>query len=126
MIHVMLPVQYLRQAGVRVTEPQKRLMLAVLQTVVEDCWGSVYRRAAGFGAPTDRRAHEQAKAYVASTDRSWPFSFENVCEAVGLDVGSLRQALQTDGSAVRVEPPGRNGRRGQADRLTRAPVRMMP
>src|SRR5206468_3651200 len=51
MIHVMLPVQYLRQAGVRVTEPQKRLMLAVLQTVVEDCWGSVYRRAAGFGAP---------------------------------------------------------------------------
>ena len=93
MIHVMLPVQYLRQAGVRVTEPQKRLMLAVLQTVVEDCWGSVYRRAAGFGAPTDRRAHEQAKAYVASTDRSWPFSFENVCDAIGLDADRVRAEL---------------------------------
>ena len=99
MIHVMLPEQYLRQPGVRVTEPQKRLMLAVLQTVVEDCWGSVYRRAAGYGTPTDRRAHEQAKAYVASTDRAWPFSFENVCEAIGLDSTSLRRALQNQDHA---------------------------
>ena len=121
MIHVMLPVQYLRQAGARVTEPQKRLMLAVLQTVVEDCWGSVYRRAAGYGSPTDRRAHEQAKAYVASTDRAWPFSFENVCEAIGLDAGSLRRALQADGAAPLLPAPGRAARRSPAPTLSRAP-----
>jgi len=31
MIHVMLPVQYLGQAGARLVEPEKRLALAVLQ-----------------------------------------------------------------------------------------------
>jgi len=117
----MLPVQYLRQAGARVTEPQKRLMLAVLQTVVEDCWGSVYRRAAGYGTPTDQRAHEQARAYVASTDRAWPFSFENVCEAIGLDAGSLRRALQNDDGAPLLPASIRAGRRGVAGGLGRSP-----
>ncbi len=65
MIHVMLPVQYLRAPGERRMEPHKR----------------------------DRRAYEQARDYLASRDRSWPFSFENLCEAVGLDPGSLRQEL---------------------------------
>jgi len=32
-------------------------------------------------------------AYVASTDRAWPFSFENLCEALGLDAGCLREEL---------------------------------
>jgi hypothetical protein len=45
MIHVMLPTQYLRRADARLVEPHKRLMAAVLQTVVDDCRGSVYRRA---------------------------------------------------------------------------------
>ena len=33
-------------------------------------------------------------AYVTSTDRSWPFSFENLCDAVGLEPGALRKGLQ--------------------------------
>ena len=74
-------------------EPHKRLALAVLQTVVDDCRGSSYRQAAGFAPRLDRRAYEQARDYLASRDRSWPFSFENLCEAVGLDPGSLRQEL---------------------------------
>lgn len=93
MIHVMLPVQYFRKAGQRRMEPQKRLMLAVLQTVVDDVRGSSYRVAAGYPASVDRRAYEQARAYLTSTDRSWPFSFENVCEAVGLDPDRLREGL---------------------------------
>jgi hypothetical protein len=93
MIHIILPEQYLRRAGQHRIEPQKRLMLAVLQTVVDDCRGSSYRIAAGFRAPVDRRAYEQARAYVASRDRSWPFSFENLCEAVGLDADRLRAGL---------------------------------
>ena len=96
MIHVMLPVQYLQAAGRRRIEPEKRLMAAVLQTVLDDFRGSVYRCAAGFPAPTDRRAYAQARAYVASTDRTWPFSFENVCEALGLDPTVLRQELQKE------------------------------
>jgi hypothetical protein len=93
MIHVMLPAQYLRQAGGYLVEPQKRLMLAVLKTVVDDCQGPVAEAAEGR-ARSDARAYEQATAYVASTDRSWPFSFENLCEAVGLDPGILRQGIR--------------------------------
>lgn len=96
MIHVMLPDQYLRRADARVSEPHKRLMAAVLQTVLDDCRGSIYRRRAGLGAPSDRRGATQASAYVTSTDRTWPFSFENICEALGVDADGLRQALKSE------------------------------
>ena len=97
MIDVMLPTQYLRTDS-RVVEPNRRLMAAVLQTVVDDYRGSSYRRAAGFAPRLDQRAYLEARAYLASTDRSWPFSFENLCEAVGLDPGSLRHQLMTKGA----------------------------
>ena len=91
MIHTMLPTQCERR--VRVGEPQKRLMAAVLRAVVDDCrGGSVYRRSTGQGV-IGAGIVRKAVAYVASTDRSWPFSFENLCEALGLDAAALRQEL---------------------------------
>ena len=93
MIHVLLPVQYLHKPGERRKEPQTRLMLAVLQTVVDDYRGSAYRHAAGFAARRDSRDYAAARAYVESRDRTWPFSFENLCEAVGFDADSLRTEL---------------------------------
>ncbi|MFN8542771.1 MAG: hypothetical protein U0807_00955 [Candidatus Binatia bacterium] len=94
MIHVMLPAQYLRRADVRVAEPHKRLMAAVLQAVIDDCRGSGARRPPRPGGASDHPGARRAIAYVMSTDRAWPFSFENLCEALGLDAGSLRQELQ--------------------------------
>jgi hypothetical protein len=93
MIHVMLPAQYLHRAGSRQFEPHKRLMAAVLQTVLDDCKGSGYRRARGFKKPIARQNVEAATAYMRSTDRAWPFSFENVCEALGLNADGLRKEL---------------------------------
>src|SRR5262245_33803946 len=93
MIHVMLPVQYTRSPAGPLAEPHRRLMAAVLRAVVEDCRGGTgYRHAVGAGA-IDARDVRNAIAYVASTDRSWPFSFENLCEALGVDAGNLRRAL---------------------------------
>ena len=69
-------------------------MVAVLQTVVDDFRGTEYRRALGLPAPADRQAHQRARAYVASRDRSWPFSFENLCDAIGLDADRVREELQ--------------------------------
>ena len=77
----------------RAAEPEKRLMVAVLQTVLDDHLGSVSRRAAGYDFPPDRRQHRAAAAYVASGDRRWPFSFENLCEALSVDPGRLRYEL---------------------------------
>jgi hypothetical protein len=68
-------------------------MAAVLQAVVDDLRGSVYRHAAGYGASTDRRRRRAAVAYVARRDREWPFSFENLCDSLSLDPGRLRNAL---------------------------------
>jgi len=94
----MFPAQQLslQRADARLVEPHKRLMAAVLQAVVDDCRGTAYRRGAGYGAPTDARGVRQAVAYVASTDRAWPFSFENLCESLGMDVDWLRQKLQKE------------------------------
>ena len=95
MIHVMLPTQYLRRADSRLVEPHRRLMAAVLQTVVDDCGRSPYRRARGHRRPVARHDRRRATAYMASRDRTWSFSFENLCEALGLDASRLRRELQT-------------------------------
>ena len=92
MIHVMLPVQYLREKAARLAEPEKRLAFAVLQTVMYDC-GTVAKKANGRAGGQNRQAYAQAMAYVASRDRSWPYSFENLCETIGVDANSLRRRL---------------------------------
>ena len=88
----MLPVQYLREKAARLAEPEKRLAFAVLQTVMYDC-GTVAKKANGRAGGQNRQAYAQAMAYVASRDRTWPYSFENLCETIGLDASSLRQRL---------------------------------
>jgi hypothetical protein len=96
MLHVMLPIQYLHKTGSRRAQPHKRLMAAVLQTVVDDCRGSLYRQARGFKRRRGDSSVDSAAAYMASTDRHWPFSFENLCDALGLDAACLREELRQD------------------------------
>ena len=92
MLHVMLPVQYLRAADAGLAQPQRRLMMAVLQTALDDCQGTAYARATGTER-ADGREFRQAIAYLESRDKSWPFSFDNICEAMGLDSESIRRTL---------------------------------
>jgi hypothetical protein len=87
-------MQYSSHASARPAEPCKRLMAAVLRAVVDDCRaGSPYRRSVGYAA-LDVRLVRNAAAYVASTDRGWPFSFENLCDALGMDADALRHELR--------------------------------
>jgi hypothetical protein len=97
MIDLVLPTQYLPGPGSRLGESHKRLMVAVLQTVVDDCRGSSYRRSRGWEMPVGHRDLREAIAYMSSTDRGWPFSFENLCDALGLDAGRLRRELYQRG-----------------------------
>jgi hypothetical protein len=69
MIHVMLPVQYLRQPGQRLAEPEKRLALAVLQTVLYDYRVAAAERAEGRPRARQRQTYAQAMAYVTSDHR---------------------------------------------------------
>jgi len=95
-------MQLLRDAQAGLARPQKRLMLAVLQAVLDDfAWTRPGERPA---TPRDRRTRLQAAAYVESRDRSWPYSFENICEATGLDFDGIRRALRPHIAEVAVEP----------------------
>jgi hypothetical protein len=77
----------------RAAEPERRLMAAVLQGAVDDMRGSSHRRGANGPTPS-RRVLRSAVAYVASRDRRWPFSFENLCEALDLEPRRLRRELR--------------------------------
>jgi hypothetical protein len=57
-------------------------MAAVLRAAMEDA--------------SDAAARQNALAYVTSTDRLWPFSFENICEALDMDAGDVRRQLGTE------------------------------
>jgi len=69
---------------------EKRLMLAVLRDAV-NC---IERYQSGRGThslPVSRAA----LYWVLSHDRTWPFSFENICLALDLNPAGLRSALFT-------------------------------
>jgi hypothetical protein len=68
-------------------EPHRNLMVAVLRVAIEDA--------------CDAAATQKAMAYVVSTDRLWPFSFENLCEALDMDADDIRRQLQTGSIGAR-------------------------
>ena len=93
----MLLTQYLDHSSSRLAEPHRRLMAAVLKAVIDDCRDFAARRAtmAGDALPVPPSLADVFE-YVASTDRVWPFSFENLCDALGMDTECLRQELRKE------------------------------
>lgn len=73
--------------------PHRQLMAAVLQTAVDDYWGSFRPRSTGHDSVAVGRRCRRARSYMLSKDRVWPFSFENLCDALDLDAGTLRRVL---------------------------------
>jgi hypothetical protein len=82
-----MPSQFLA-AGAKGATAERALMLAVL----EDAIRLVLKDRDGETAST-RREREAARAWIDSTDRRWPFSFENICDVLGIDETSMRAAL---------------------------------
>lgn len=80
----LLPVQFVSDPA---WSGQKRLMAEVLRAAVRSYQyhPRVYARTAA-----QRRLAEEAGAWLRSDDMSWPFSFVNICDALGLDVGQVR------------------------------------
>jgi hypothetical protein len=64
------------------------LMLAVLEDAIRCIENGRWRRR--FGA---RRLAAEAEAWVRCDRADWPFSFLNICEALGIDVESMRRWL---------------------------------
>lgn len=69
-------------------DPERVLMLAVLQDAVvcfQDNVSATCKR--------KQTMHRDAAAWIESTDRSYFFSFENVCSTLGYDAEYMRQGL---------------------------------
>lgn len=77
-------------------EPERRLMVAVLEDAVS-CLLMNLRRC----NLRQRKQYEEARRWVTVEEESeWIFSFRNICEVLGMDPSYLRRGLirQTTGS----------------------------
>lgn len=86
---VLLPSQYLdRFRKDPPAQPEKRLQLAVLEAGVND-----FLRTVGVRSREGRRLHSEAERWLQDVDYDWPFSFESICEHLGIDAGWFRKGL---------------------------------
>ena len=108
----LLPAQFYAAfrggSGVR---GEKRLMLAVLEDAL-DCFQKYAVTHDGHG----QALFEEANTWIASSDRGWFFSYENICETLeinpeylrrGLDSWRREQAGVARQSAASVRPPAK-------------------
>jgi hypothetical protein len=72
----------------RSISPERALALAVMWEAVLDL--DKYRFAA---RRRQQRLYWEAYEWVTSNDRSWPFAFVNLCDAIGLTVEPVRKQL---------------------------------
>lgn len=121
---IMLPAQYfavLRKAAP--PGPEYNLILAMLQDAVE-CFQK-YRFTTD---PNGRELYEDAYGWIVSTDRIWPYSFDNICMILRFDPDYLRQGLlrwgerederRRQGKVVPINSPSRTPAFDDAARVT--------
>ena len=86
---ILIPEQFLAtyQRTFRL-DPEKVLMLAVLQDAV-----TCFQENIAATCKRKRALYLEAEEWFIAEDKSYLFSFENICEALGFDVSYLRQGL---------------------------------
>jgi hypothetical protein len=83
----LLPSQFWAAAADPRTEPEKRLMIAVLEEAI-----GLVVNGAGESAERSAAVHD-AERWFASDERRGTFTFATICDVLGLDVGRVRQAV---------------------------------
>jgi hypothetical protein len=83
---ILLPVQFAARDTYR---GEKRLMLAVLEEAV-----ATFQRHLDVKTRRGQRLFHEAEEWIRSSDTSWTFAFENVCQTLGLDPEYLRDGLE--------------------------------
>jgi hypothetical protein len=69
-------------------DAERRLMIAVLEDAVD-----VYRKQAGATEQRGQQLFREAEEWIEDDDRTWLFSFQNICDVLDLDAGYLRRGL---------------------------------
>jgi len=87
-LNLVMPSQFFPEGGDRPVPGERRLMRALLK----DALGVLFK----YDAAEDgrgRRLRAEAQHWVESDDARWPFSFLNVCDALGLEPSCVRKGL---------------------------------
>lgn len=86
---IMVPSQFFDRIKTEgSSQPEKRLMLAVMEDAIATFQKSIYgvtRR--------QRRLLKETEEWISSVDTAWPFSFENICAALDIESTYLRTGL---------------------------------
>ena len=80
-------------------QPEKRLLLAVLDGAVSD-----FQKYATASSARGRRLFADAQAWFQSSATHQPLDFENICQGLGLDPSFIRVGLNRWCVARRREP----------------------
>jgi len=87
---IMVPSQFFdRIKTERSSQPEKRLMLAVMEDAIATFQKSVYS-----ATRRQRRLLKETEEWIDSADAAWPFSFENICAALDIESAYLRSGLK--------------------------------
>ena len=85
-----LPAQYFDRIQIDASlQPEKRLMLAVLEDAV-----GTFQKYADVSGRRARRLFAEAEEWFASNDQQWPFSFVSICQGLGLEPEYIRRGLR--------------------------------
>jgi hypothetical protein len=75
--------------GKSLLEPERRLMLAILEDAI-----SRYQENMFSQDKRSKRHFQEVQEWIGDADSDWIFSFENVCESLGLNPDYVRQGLR--------------------------------
>jgi len=106
-VETVLPTQFWSPRADR-GEPERRLMLAVLQDALLTV--AVHARR---GSNKSRLKVEEARRWFASKSRAHPFAFEAICDVLALDVSYLRSAIHRLQGGSAHAPPYRRDYAGR-------------
>jgi hypothetical protein len=70
------------------SQPEKRLMLAVLEDAISCFQNNVLARSG-----KSKKLFEESEAWILAGDRDWFFSFENICDVLRINPVYVRQGL---------------------------------
>ena len=70
-------------------EGEHALMFAILENAIND-----YQKYFIVRSPKQKRQYQEAVAWISGENSDWLFSFDNICENVGLDPDYLRRRLR--------------------------------
>ena len=86
---ILLPMQYLDTIRrIAETEPEKRLMLGILEDAVQCIQKYVNSR-----SDKGKEIYRDAEEWILEQNNDWPFSYKNICDFLGFDPDYVRQGL---------------------------------